>query len=280
VHALPSSQAVPSTASGFEQVRVVGEQVPATWHWSSGTQSASVLQGQESPDGEHTPDWQASPVVHASPSSQGVPLATVGFEHVPVAGLHDPTSWQASAAVHVTKFPPTHAPATQLSICVQLFASSQAVPSAETPQAPTPLHVPVRQGRVGHSPLTSEPAGWGAQVPSPLQAAQVGQSVFCVRSATHAPEPLQLAQVPQSVPSAAAVVATQSDEFGALQAPAALHRAAVRSANVPQGPVMPVQAITPQPSSSVAAPEQLPAPLQTSQSPQGYPTRSAVQAGV
>src|SRR5256885_783004 len=34
VHALPSLQAVPLAATGFEQAPVAGSQVPAGWHWS------------------------------------------------------------------------------------------------------------------------------------------------------------------------------------------------------------------------------------------------------
>jgi hypothetical protein len=58
VQASPSSQVAPSFFGGFEHVRVVDEHVPATWHWSIGLQSASILQGQESPVGgaEQTPD--------------------------------------------------------------------------------------------------------------------------------------------------------------------------------------------------------------------------------
>jgi hypothetical protein len=40
--------------------------------------------------------------VHAFPSLQAVPFVATGFEHVPVAGLHVPTSWHWSEAVHVT----------------------------------------------------------------------------------------------------------------------------------------------------------------------------------
>ena len=34
VHALPSLQVVPFAAAGFEQVPLVGSQVPSTWHGS------------------------------------------------------------------------------------------------------------------------------------------------------------------------------------------------------------------------------------------------------
>jgi hypothetical protein len=38
VHASPSSQAVPSGATGFEQMPVAGSHVPAMWHWSRAVQ--------------------------------------------------------------------------------------------------------------------------------------------------------------------------------------------------------------------------------------------------
>jgi hypothetical protein len=38
VQALPSLQAVPFTAIGFEQLPEAGSQVPAVWHWSDGVQ--------------------------------------------------------------------------------------------------------------------------------------------------------------------------------------------------------------------------------------------------
>ena len=41
----------------------------------------------------HVPLVQTSPTVFGLPSSHAVPLALVGFEHIPVAGLHVPATW-------------------------------------------------------------------------------------------------------------------------------------------------------------------------------------------
>src|SRR5205823_2794469 len=95
VHALPSSQVVPSGLAGLEQTPVAGLHLPASWHWSGGAHRTGV-------PGAHVPLSQASPVVHASPSSHEVPFALAGFEHVPVAGLQVPASWHWSSAVQTT----------------------------------------------------------------------------------------------------------------------------------------------------------------------------------
>jgi hypothetical protein len=44
VQAFPSSQAVPSGLAGLEQGPMAVLQVPASWHWSDGGQSAAVQQ--------------------------------------------------------------------------------------------------------------------------------------------------------------------------------------------------------------------------------------------
>jgi hypothetical protein len=59
---------------------------------------------------------------------QVVPSVAVGFEHVPVLGLHVPATWHWSSAVQVTGFDPVHVPAWQVSVCVQAFPSLHAVP--------------------------------------------------------------------------------------------------------------------------------------------------------
>ena len=41
----------------------------------------------------HPPLWHVSVCVHAFVSSHGVPFAALGFEHVPVDGLHVPATW-------------------------------------------------------------------------------------------------------------------------------------------------------------------------------------------
>jgi hypothetical protein len=61
------------------------------------------------PDAQ-APLWHVSESVHALPSLHAVPLVTLGFEHVPVAGAHVPTTWHWSLAVHVTGFAPVHVP--------------------------------------------------------------------------------------------------------------------------------------------------------------------------
>ena len=50
----------------------------------------------------HAPLWHVSVCVHALPSLHAVPLASGGLEHSPVAGLHVPTAWHWSLAVHWT----------------------------------------------------------------------------------------------------------------------------------------------------------------------------------
>ena len=103
VHALPSSHPVPSATAGFEQAPVAGLHVPAAWHWSLALHVTGLLPVQ-------LPDWQLSLCVHALPSLQAVPLATCGFEHAPVAGLHVPATWHWSLAMHVTGLLPVHTP--------------------------------------------------------------------------------------------------------------------------------------------------------------------------
>jgi hypothetical protein len=84
VHALPSLQAVPLAALGFEHAPVLGLQVPATWHWSDAAQATAVP--------PHTPLVQTSPVVHALPSLHAVPFVAAGFEHAPELGLQVPAT--------------------------------------------------------------------------------------------------------------------------------------------------------------------------------------------
>ena len=85
MHALPSLQAVPSGASGFEQAPVEGLQVPATWHWSLAVQVTGLLPVQ-TPE-RHVSDW-----VHALPSLQAVPSGASGFEQTPVERLQVPAA--------------------------------------------------------------------------------------------------------------------------------------------------------------------------------------------
>src|SRR5579863_1780176 len=91
------------------------------------------------------PDWQASPTVQAFPSLHVVPFAAVGFEHVPVVGLHVPATWHWSEAVQVTAVPLRQVPDWQASPTVQAFPSLQLVPFAAAGFEHDPvvgLHVP------------------------------------------------------------------------------------------------------------------------------------------
>ena len=122
VHELPSLQAVPSAATGFEQTPLVGLQVPATWHESEGWQTLGK-------DPVQTPAWHESDRVQALPSSQRLPFGTGALEQAPVVGLHVPPVWHTSVATHVTGLDPMHTPALQVSVRVQASPSLQAVPS-------------------------------------------------------------------------------------------------------------------------------------------------------
>src|SRR2546425_837211 len=112
VQALPSLQAVPSGASGFEQTPVEGLQVPATWHWSLAVQATGLLPVQ-------TPDRQESVWVQALPSLEGVPSGAAGLEQAPVEGVQVPATWHWSLAVQVTGLPPVQTPDRQESVWVQ-----------------------------------------------------------------------------------------------------------------------------------------------------------------
>src|SRR5437879_3036072 len=129
VQALPSLQALPLTFAGFEHVPVVGEQVPATWHWSEAVQTTGLLPVQ-------TPLWQVSVCVHALPSLQVLPLAFAGCEHVPAAGAQVPAVWHWSEAVQATGLLPVHTPLWQVSVCVHALPSLQVLPLAFAGFAP------------------------------------------------------------------------------------------------------------------------------------------------
>src|SRR5205823_14513343 len=76
------------------------------------------------------PASQASVRVQALPSSQPVPSGLAGLLQTPDAGLQMPAVWHWSAAVHTTGFPPTQAPAVQVSVRVQALPSSHGAPSS------------------------------------------------------------------------------------------------------------------------------------------------------
>jgi hypothetical protein len=85
VHALPSLQAVPFGAAGFEHVPVLGLHVPATWHWSE----AAHVTGLEP---THVPAWHMFVCMHALVPVHAVPSAFAGFEHLPLVGSQVPAT--------------------------------------------------------------------------------------------------------------------------------------------------------------------------------------------
>jgi hypothetical protein len=91
------------------------------------------------------PLWHVSVCVHALPSLHVVPLVALGFEHVPVAGAHVPTTWHWSLAVHVTGLAPVQVPLWHVSVCVHALPSLHVVPLAAAGFEHVPvlgLHVP------------------------------------------------------------------------------------------------------------------------------------------
>src|SRR4051812_30388842 len=115
VHASPSVQPVPSAAFGFEHIPVAGLHMPATWHGSSAAHCTGLPPLQ-------APFWQVSVWLQAFASLHAVPFAALGFEHMPVAGLHAPGTWHWSSAAHCTGLPPLQAPFWQVSVWVQALA--------------------------------------------------------------------------------------------------------------------------------------------------------------
>jgi hypothetical protein len=123
VQRLPSLHAVPSLAVGFEQVPLVGSQVPTMWHWSDATHVTGLPPTQ-------LPLWHVSVSVQAFASLHVAPFAATGFEQVPLVGSHVPATWHWSDAVHVTVLPATQLPAWQVSFFVQALPSLHVVPFA------------------------------------------------------------------------------------------------------------------------------------------------------
>ncbi len=120
-HALPSAQATPLAAAGFEHWPVDALHVPATWHESEAVHVTGF-------DPVHVPLWQVSVCVHAFESLQAAPFAAAGFEHWPLEGSHVPATWHWSEAAQVTGFEPVHTPLWQESVCVQASLSVHALP--------------------------------------------------------------------------------------------------------------------------------------------------------
>ncbi len=121
--AFPSLHAVPLAIVGFVHWPVLGLHVPATWHWSDAVH-VTVLPAMQAPA------WHVSFESHAFPSLHAVPLASAGFEHCPVLGLHVPAPWHWSDAVHVTVLPAVHVPDWHVSFESHAFPSLQEVPFA------------------------------------------------------------------------------------------------------------------------------------------------------
>src|SRR5438045_3420504 len=93
----------------------------------------------------HAPLTQVSGAVQGIPSLHDVPSAAAGFsEHTPVAGSQVAAAGHSTDAAQVTGPLPPHAPAWQVSVCVQPLPSLQAVPSA----AAGFEHVPVAGSQV------------------------------------------------------------------------------------------------------------------------------------
>jgi hypothetical protein len=135
---VPVEHAVPSGFAGFEHCPVAGSHVPASWHSSGALQVTA-------PPPVQMPAWHVSPCVQALPSSHAVPSVVLETVHVPVAASQAETVVHCVGAGQVTGDPPTHAPAWQVSVCVQASPSSQDVPFGAAGLVHMPvaeLHVP------------------------------------------------------------------------------------------------------------------------------------------
>ena len=121
VHALPSVQAVPSGASGFEQVPLAGLHVPASWHWSLAEQTTGLAPA-------HVPAWQVSVCVQALPSVQAVPLGASGSSTARSPGRTCRRRGTGRWRCRRRGCAPVQAPAWHVSVCVQALPSLQAVP--------------------------------------------------------------------------------------------------------------------------------------------------------
>ena len=123
VQALPSLHAVPFGAFGFEH----DAGAPGCRCRRRGTGRCAVQTTGLAP--VQAPAWQVSVCVQALPSLHAVPLAALGFEQTPVAGLQVPATWHWSLrACRRPGCAPAQAPAWQVSVCVQALPSLHAVP--------------------------------------------------------------------------------------------------------------------------------------------------------
>src|SRR4030095_2336949 len=73
-HGLPSLQAAPLGAFGFEQMPVTVLHVPAAWHWSLAKQTTAFAP-------TPAPGWRVSVCVQGLPSLQAVPFAALPWTH-------------------------------------------------------------------------------------------------------------------------------------------------------------------------------------------------------
>ena len=132
-HDDPEAHALPQAPQLFGSDRVLTQRLlHCVWFGEHAVSAAT-----------HAPALQTW--LEASAPPQLVPSAAVGFEHVPVAGLQAPATWQASAGAQAAETPPTHAPAWHESPCVHALWSLHAVPSAAAGFEHVPLvgsHVP------------------------------------------------------------------------------------------------------------------------------------------
>ena len=78
-------QLVPFDLFGFEHSPVEVLHVPALWQASLAVHTTEF-------DPMQLPDWHVSVWVQGLPSLHDAPFGLLGFEQVPVAGLHVPAS--------------------------------------------------------------------------------------------------------------------------------------------------------------------------------------------
>jgi hypothetical protein len=161
-----------------EHCPVAEAHVPGTW------QTSVALQPTAGP-AVHTPPRHVSGVVHALLSAlHAMPSVALGYEHVPVVGLHVPAVWHCAGAAHTIAWPGMQTPLWQVSFCVHALPSSHAAPlvGAHVPvllaHAEQPLHVVVS---FCHCPLASHVCGCAA----PLH---------CFEPGVHTPEQAPLAE--------------------------------------------------------------------------------------
>jgi len=101
VHLLPSLQALPSVALGFEQTPVVLSQLPTAWHWSLAEHVTGLVP-------THLPATQPSLRVQALASSQPVPSVFGVALQAPVFESQVPVLQASSSALQLMAVPRLH----------------------------------------------------------------------------------------------------------------------------------------------------------------------------